>query len=77
MKTKQQLSCGGLLRWMLQLLRTLLWRIVSQFRTELQVGQPCLHSLQIVPKYIPIPRVRGLPLVGTLFDLINAGGAPQ
>lgn len=77
MKMKQQLSCGGLLRWTLQLLRNLLLRIVSHFRAELQVGQPCLHSLQIVPKYVPIPRVKGLPLVGTLFDLINAGGAPQ
>lgn len=78
MKTKQQVSCGGLLRWTLQLLKSLLLRIVSQFRAEFQVSHPCLHnSLQIVPKYVPIPRVKGLPLVGTLFDLINAGGAPQ
>ncbi|KAH8414052.1 hypothetical protein KR222_003372 [Zaprionus bogoriensis] len=77
MKTKQQLVCGDLLRWALQLLRTLLLRIVSQFRAERQVGDTCQQSLRIVPKYVPIPRVKGLPIVGTLLDLIAAGGAPQ
>ncbi|KAH8359055.1 hypothetical protein KR093_004107, partial [Drosophila rubida] len=73
---KKQLGRGGLLGWALQLLKTLLWRIMSQFKAECQANYPC-HSLHIVPKYAPIPRVKGLPLVGTLFDLIAAGGAPQ
>lgn len=78
MKTKQQVSCVGLLRWTLQLLKTLLLRIVSQFRAaECQVSHPGQPSLQIVPKYVNIPRVKGLPLLGTLIDLLNAGGAPQ
>lgn len=73
---KKQLVRGGLIAWALQLLKTLLLRIMSQFKTECQSNYPC-HSLQIVPKYVPIPHVKGLPLVGTLFDLIAAGGAPQ
>ncbi|KAM8705737.1 hypothetical protein ACLKA7_010096 [Drosophila subpalustris] len=67
-----------LLRWALQLLKTLLLRVMSQFRAECRTnGNYSCQSLQIVPKYMPIPRVKGLPLVGTLFDLIAAGGAPQ
>ncbi|EDV92546.1 cytochrome P450 315a1, mitochondrial [Drosophila grimshawi] len=72
----KQLCRGGLLRWIVQLLRTLLLRIMSYFRGEPQTNYAC-HSLQIVPKFVPIPRVKGLPLVGTLYDLIAAGGAPQ
>ncbi|XP_023170133.2 cytochrome P450 315a1, mitochondrial [Drosophila hydei] len=74
--TKQMLCRGGLLRWAVQLLRTLLLRIVSHFKAELQTNYPS-PSLQIVPKYVPIPRVKGLPIVGTLFDLIASGGAPH
>lgn len=74
--TKQMLCRGGLLRWVVQLLRTLLLRIMSHFKAELQTSYSS-PSLQIVPKYVPIPRVKGLPIVGTLFDLIAAGGAPQ
>ncbi|XP_034114638.1 cytochrome P450 315a1, mitochondrial [Drosophila albomicans] len=73
---KKQLGRGGLLSWAVQLLKTLLLRIMSQFKAECQSNYPC-HSLHIVPKYAPIPRVKGLPLVGTLFDLIAAGGAPK
>lgn len=72
----EQLYRGGLLRWAVQLLRTLLVRIMSHFQAELQTNYTS-HSLQIVPKYVPIPRAKGLPIVGTLFDLIVAGGAPQ
>jgi len=49
---------------------------MSQFTNECKSNYPC-HGLQIVPKYVAIPHVKGLPLVGTLFDLIAAGGAPQ
>ncbi|KAH8311039.1 hypothetical protein KR044_004009, partial [Drosophila immigrans] len=73
---KKQPGRGSLLGWALQLLKTLLLRIMSQFKADCQASYPC-HSLQIVPKYVPIPRVKGLPLIGTLFDLIAAGGAPQ
>jgi len=51
---------------------------MSQFKAECRMkGNYPWQSLQIVPKYVPIPRVKGLPIVGTLFDLIAAGGAPQ
>ncbi|EDW66851.1 cytochrome P450 315a1, mitochondrial [Drosophila virilis] len=72
----EQLYRGGLLCWAVQLLRTLLVRIMSHFQAELQTSYTS-HSLQIVPKYVPIPRAKGLPIVGTLLDLIVAGGAPQ
>jgi len=75
---KRHLDRGGLLSWALQLLKTLLLRIMSQFKAECRMkGNYPWQSLQIVPKCVPIPRVKGLPIVGTLFDLIAAGGAPQ
>ncbi|ALC47308.1 sad [Drosophila busckii] len=66
----------SLLRWALQLLKTLLLRIMCHFRSELHSSYTA-QSLQIVPKYEPIPRIKGLPVLGTLLDIIAAGGAPN
>lgn len=36
------------------------------------------ENLEDTENYLrPIPVVKGLPLVGTIFDLIAAGGAPK
>ncbi|KAH8336493.1 hypothetical protein KR074_001276, partial [Drosophila pseudoananassae] len=64
----------GPLRWLRHLLDELLVRLLSLRLFHYEINDPGLE-LQPVPKFIPIPRVKGLPIVGTLLDLIAAGGA--
>ncbi|XP_022216126.2 cytochrome P450 315a1, mitochondrial [Drosophila obscura] len=70
----------SLLRWLQQLLRTLLLRLLSEFKSEAGLTETTPGSNRCRPKrdeIVPIPRVKGLPVVGTLLDLIAAGGATQ
>ncbi|XP_030376211.1 cytochrome P450 315a1, mitochondrial [Scaptodrosophila lebanonensis] len=70
----------GLLRSTQSWLRTLLLKVLWHLKGELKGGYRYKQQQRIAPvpqKYAPIPRVKGLPLVGTLFDLIRAGGAQQ
>ncbi|KAH8264539.1 hypothetical protein KR038_009695 [Drosophila bunnanda] len=77
---REQRQRPGPLRWLRHLLDELLVRILSLslFRVNAPEGRTCSEAdLVPVAKYLPIPKVRGLPLVGTLLDLIAAGGATQ
>ncbi|XP_034661880.1 cytochrome P450 315a1, mitochondrial [Drosophila subobscura] len=72
----------SLLRWLQHLLRTLLVRLLWQFCGKAEAGltEATTGSNRCKPKVgdiVPIPRVKGLPVVGTLLDLIAAGGATQ
>ncbi|KAH8294740.1 hypothetical protein KR018_002386, partial [Drosophila ironensis] len=65
----------GTLRWLCHLLDELLARLLSlRFFHYLSHG-PAPVAPAAPTKYVPIPRVKGLPVVGTLLDLIAAGGA--
>lgn len=66
----------GALRWLRHLLDWLLVRLLSLRLFQYGINDPGLE-LQPIPKFVPIPRVKGLPVVGTLLDLIAAGGAMQ
>ncbi|EDX13308.1 GD18786 [Drosophila simulans] len=73
----------GPLRWLRHLLDQLLVRILSLSLFRSSCDPPPLQrfpateltSAVAAAKYVPIPRVKGLPVVGTLVDLIAAGGA--
>ncbi|XP_017144070.1 cytochrome P450 315a1, mitochondrial isoform X1 [Drosophila miranda] len=70
----------SLLHWLQQLLRTLLVRLLCQFKSKAGLTKATAGSNRCRPKggeIVPIPRVKGLPVVGTLLDLIAAGGATQ
>ncbi|KAH8383165.1 hypothetical protein KR009_007127, partial [Drosophila setifemur] len=78
---KKGRSFGPLL-WLRHLLDQLLVRLLSLrfFHWKWRIESPNLErcsglDLRPVPKFVPLPRVKGLPLVGTLLDLIAAGGA--
>jgi len=74
----------GPLRWLRHLLDQLLVRILSLSLFRSRCDPPPLQRFPatelppaVAAKYVPIPRVKGLPVVGTLVDLIAAGGATQ
>lgn len=77
---REQRQRPGPLRWLRHLLDELLVRILSLSLFHVHAPEAASRSgTELVPvaKYVPIPKVRGLPLVGTLLDLIAAGGATQ
>ncbi|XP_023036365.1 cytochrome P450 315a1, mitochondrial isoform X2 [Drosophila willistoni] len=68
----RQQPCA-LVRWLVHLLKVWLLRI---FHIDFEDGSNNIKETGET-KYVDIPRVKELPLVGTLLDLIAAGGAPH